>query len=391
MTERTESAGAAVREHRRAAPPLLVHDWIERDGGAERVLDRFLHNFPDSEMVCLWDDAPERYPGTPVHQSLLSRTPLRRHKAAAMPLLPLQWRHTAGSRHDWAIVSTHLFAHHIRLAPGATKMLYVHTPARYFWDPQLDDRGKSLPVRIAAPAFRAIDRLRAKEATSIAANSEFVRERIGRAWDRDAAVIYPPVDVNRIVSVARWRDRLSTEDQAVVESLPPLFVLGASRLVAYKRLDQVLAVGAEADVPVVVVGSGPDLPRLKAIAAGMRQPVVFLGRVSDALLYALFQLCIAFVFPPVEDFGIIPVEAMAAGAVVVGNRRGGVSESIVDGLTGALTDFRSPSDIADALARAALCSPEAARVRAAAFSAETFDDGLAAWVQSTLYGRTSAA
>ena len=115
-----------------------------------------------------------------------------------------------------------------------------------------------------APAFKLIDRRRARFPAAIAANSEFVRERIRSSWDRDATVIYPPVDVSRIASVSNWVDALSAEEYEILAKMPDEFLLGASRLVPYKRLDAVIRAGEEVDLPVVVVGSGT---RFRALAS----------------------------------------------------------------------------------------------------------------------------
>ncbi len=122
------------------------------------------------------------------------------------------------------------------------------------------------------------------------------------------------------------------------ERLPQDFLLAASRLVPYKRIDEAIRAAALTDLPLVVAGDGPDRARLESVAESEKIPVYFLGRVSDALLFALYQKSLAYIFLGVEDFGIMPVEAMAAGASVVGNSVGGVAETVMDGITGALCD-----------------------------------------------------
>jgi glycosyltransferase involved in cell wall biosynthesis len=280
------------------------------------------------------------------------------------------------------MISTHLFAHHVRLSGGSKtsmKFAYVHTPARYIWAPELDSRGRSLPVRMLSVPLRRLDASRAKELTKVAANSEFVSRRIETTWERESTVIYPPVAVERIKSVERWRDHLNVDEEKVVDGLPDEFVLGASRLVMYKMLDHVIRVGKRAQLPVVIVGDGPDLPRLKTIANEEKIECYFVGGVSDRLLYSLFQSCSVYVFPPVEDFGIIPVEAMAAGAPVIANRRGGASESVVHGVTGALTSFSSNSEIDEALRLAAKCRTNDSLQRAEDFSEARFRRELGSW------------
>lgn len=358
---------------------LIVHEWIEANGGAEKVVSAMVEAFPDAPVLALWDDAPGSLGAGEVRESWLARTPLRRHKIAALPLLPLVWRSVVDRSRpvDWALVSSHLFAHHVRLpglAAGAPKLVYAHTPARYLWTPDLDPRGSSLPVRGAAAALKPLDRARAGEARAIAANSTFVAERIARTWHREAEVIHPPVDVTEIQSVPDWSVRVGDGQREVLEALPETFLLGASRMVTYKRLDRVIRAGELVGVAVVLAGGGPEEPALRARAATASVPVHFVGRPDDTLLRALYQRCSAFVFLPVEDFGIMPVEALAAGAPVVVHRLGGAAESLalVGQRYGACVDPDDEADLAaglaGVLARGTRVPPEVTR----AFSRERF-------------------
>lgn len=311
---------------------LIVHEWLEPRGGAERVVDSMREAFPDADLLALWNDAPEKYPDA--QETWLAKTPLRRNKAAALGFMPTTWRHVrpfkSHAQHDWMLVSSQLFAHHVQpsgLDQSIPKYVYAHTPARYIWEPGLDGRGSSNLVRLAAGILKPLDRYRAQEPLEIAANSEFVRERIQRAWNRDAKVIYPPVDVQSIKSTANWREALLPEEEARISHLPGSFILGASRFVPYKRLDWVIEAGEKNDVPVVIAGSGPDESRLRILAQQKNVPVHFVENPSTELLYALYQAAAVFVFPPVEDFGIMPVEAQAAGTPVVVTNWGGAVET----------------------------------------------------------------
>lgn len=286
---------------------------------------------------------------------------------------------------EWVLISSHLFAHHAQFAhvpKSVPKLVYAHTPARYIWAPELDERGNSVGARMVSPLLKYLDKARIKEATSIAANSQFVADRILRTWEREAHVIYPPVDVSRIQSRSCWRSSLSSADREMFDDLPKDFVLGASRFVPYKRMDQVIEVGVALNLPVVLVGGGPEEAILRQKATDASVPVHFVGRASDPLLYALFQQARLFVFPPVEDFGIVPVEAMAAGAPVLANSLGGASESVLDGITGALTNFDNLADVKQAAERAMACDTFSIRERAREFSEETFAMKMAAWVDT---------
>lgn len=317
---------------------LIVQEWLEPHGGSERVVDALRETYPDADLLALWNDAPEKYHA--VRESWLARSPLRHHKAWALPFMPHVWRHVVSKseKFDWILVSSHLFAHQVAARTDSgdmiPKFVYAHTPARYIWEPDLDKRGQSLAIRAASALLKPGDRRRAQEPVAVAANSKFVQERIRRAWQRDASVIYPPVDVDLIQGVQDWRTKLTDRELAEIRALPHEFILGASRFVPYKRLDWVIRAASAAGVPAVIAGSGPEEPHLRALAEQANVPVAFVIDPSTPMLYALYQAALLFVFPAIEDFGIMPVEAQAAGTPVVTTSIGGATESHEDGVSG---------------------------------------------------------
>lgn len=358
---------------------LIIHEWIEENGGAEKVVAAMVDAFPGADLLALWEDAPGAVGTTSVRESWLSRSRLRHHKALALPAMAPTWRWTvpARPRYDWFLVSSHLFAHHARgrgLNRDVAKLVYVHSPARYLWVPELDTRGASIPARTAASVLKPLDRRRAGEATALAANSAYVRERIATTWGRAAEVIHPPVDITEIQSVADWSTVVSADEHRLLDSLPPTFLLGASRMVPYKRLDLVIRAGEVSGLPVVIAGGGPDEARLREVAARARVPVTFTGRPSTPLLRALCQRCAAFVFPPIEDFGIMPVEAMAAGAPVVCHRVGGAVESLSVAGIGAAVDAEDDDDLAAGVRSVLASGLRVPRQAMQRFSRERFID-----------------
>lgn len=365
---------------------VLVHEWLAQTGGSENVFDAMVEAFPDADRLCLWD---ERDPATVAYdarETLLARTPLRRSKALALPFMPMAWRLAPRGEYDWALVSTHAFAHHVRHGAGdgaCRKYLYVHSPARYLWEPTLDVRGAGPLTRTSAVPLKRLDRRRAREAHAVAANSAFVRDRIRRSWGRDATVIHPPVDVGPILR-GQWSEQLTPGERASVDALPRPFLLGASRFVAYKKLDVVLRVAAESRLPVVIAGAGPGEEALRGLAAELDVRATFVIAPSTAMLRALYSEAVAFVFPAVEDFGIMPVEAMAAGCPVIGSAVGGVAETVVDGVTGHLVRPERFVDDAVSLLRADLNTLNTlrgpARERAAVFSREAFARAISEFV-----------
>jgi glycosyltransferase involved in cell wall biosynthesis len=330
---------------------VIIHDWIPAHGGAETVLAAIGRTFPDADVRTLWRDPGSVMAERAVAESWIAHTPLRRSKVLALPFMPITWRGLRSNRqYDWMLTSSYLFAHHAHFSGvnrSTPKFVYAYTPARYIWTPEVDGRGNNPAVRVAAAYYRCLDRRRAAEPVAIAAISEYVRDRIRRFWNRDATVVFPPVPVEAIAASARTGAGLTDADHRVLERLPDQFILGASRFVPYKGLDKVIKIGELIDLPVVTAGCGPEESHLRALAAGASVPVHFVIAPSDALLHALYARAAVYVFPPVEDFGIMPVEALAAGAPVVVNMIGGAPEAVASSAGSAAVDFTDLREVAE--------------------------------------------
>ncbi|ANP73912.1 glycosyl transferase [Cryobacterium arcticum] len=360
---------------------VIVHEWLATNGGSENVVEVLASIYPDAPIVSLWEDLPSRFRSGRVTETWLSKTPLRHHKALALPLMPLVWRDLPRIEADWVLCSSHLFAHHARFRKqpeGMRKFVYVHTPARYIWTPELDGRGNGIVARALSRPLKALDRGRAQEATSIAANSMFIQKRISEAWGRDSTVIYPPVNVADFA--ADPSELLTDEEHEVLKALPTTFILGASRFVPYKRLEDAIAAGWAADLPVVLAGAGPDEQRLRAVAGRRPGTVTFVARPSSAMLNELFRRALVYVFPPVEDFGIMPVEVMATGTPVVANAIGGAAESVLHGVTGALVQSFDSTSLKEAVEIAASAKAQDCIERAWQFDVGVFEDRIREWV-----------
>jgi glycosyltransferase involved in cell wall biosynthesis len=364
-------------------PGVLVQEWLSKRGGSENVLVELARMYPDAQIAALWDDAPERFAPGRVTETWMAKTPLRRKKALALPFMPTTWRHLGSSNAEWVLCSSHLFAHHARFAGAARdapKFVYAHTPARYIWTPELDLRGDSRLIRAASTPLKHLDYQRAQEAHSIAANSAFVAKRIENVWDRESRVIYPPVSVAAHADGAN--SELTAQEEDTLSRIPDSFVLGASRFVPYKRLEVAIEAGVAAGLPVVIAGDGPDEARLRSIADQHPGVVTFVGRPSTAMLGELYKRALVFVFAAVEDFGIMPVEAMAAGTPVIANSLGGASESVQHGVTGALLDSFDANSLREAVAIASQVSAVACVARAWEFDVSVFNERVRAWVGS---------
>jgi glycosyltransferase involved in cell wall biosynthesis len=358
---------------------VIVHEWVERWGGAERVLEAMTEAFPSADVRVLWSDAPTLL-DRDVTESWLARTPLRHHKALALPAMLPTWRMALKSNPDWVLVSSHLFAHHVRTPRDTKKFVYTHTPARYIWEPGRDRRGSNPAVRAASAVLKPIDRRRADEATSIAVNSSFTGERVLKAWGQPSTVIYPPVDTEMLTAIEDWSAPLVSSERRLLDSLKRPYLLGASRFVTYKRLEKVIEAGAATGLPVVIAGSGPSELRLRAFAAESGADVTFVIAPSDELIRALYAHAIAYVFPAEEDFGIMPVEAMACGTPVIGHHIGGVRESVTLVGGGVTADLDVDTDWNDLLQRATDLDVAEFRPRTLEFSRTRFIRQLQDWV-----------
>jgi glycosyltransferase involved in cell wall biosynthesis len=365
---------------------LIVHEWVERHGGAEKCVDELLREYPDASLFTLWNDAPDRYPDTKVVESALSRTPLRRIKALAVPLMPFVWRNVHHDNYadvDWLLCSSHLFAHHAQLRRSGRqplKFVYAYTPGRYIWNPDIDERGRHPLVRVAARLLRPLDKKRIREADAVASISNFVRNRIVSTWGVESTVIYPPVAVQGSAA----RDHVLPAEEEILSRLPAQFVLGASRFVDYKQLQEVILLGDRAGLPVVIAGDGPNRKDLMRLGEEVGVPVHFVISPSEGLLRDLYRRAHVYVFPPVEDFGIMPVEAMACGTPVLALNRGGSAETVVDGVTGVLLERINSDQGVEAIAEAASFSHADCFARALEFDASVYRTKMRTWIETNL-------
>lgn len=307
----------------------LVHERFTEMGGSEKVLDSLAAIWPNAHLFSPLIDrsVPSDALRTLSAQqsSLLQRLyPGNGRYAHLLPLLPVAMARARLPQSDVVVISHHAFANRVRVAPAIPVVSYVHTPARWLWDPELRAMdGSSSPHRTLLTAFaatqRRMDHRAAQRPDVVVANSSTVAGRIKQWWGRDSIVVHPPVDVDRF-----HPDRHTMRE--------PFFLL-AGRLVPYKRPDIAIRAASRAGVRLVVAGDGRARGHCEQIAG---PKVSFLGTVSDEKLEELYRRCRALVFAGVEDFGIVPVEAQACGAPVIGLNRGGLRDTVLPGRTGVL-------------------------------------------------------
>ncbi len=299
----------------------LVHDWLTGMRGGERVLEDVCTLFPDAPLwtlVHVPGSVSKTIESRTIRTSPLSRVPgIAKSYRRFLPLFPRLVEAFDLSGFDLVVSTSSCVAKGARAPVGAVHVAYVFSPMRYVWDRHDDYFGPGragLATRFAMRMFRRSlqewDRHSASRVDRLLADSAFVAERIRRFWRRTADVLHPAVDTERF----RLPSESPSDEWLVVSALAP-----------YKRVDVALHAAERAGVPLRVVGTGPEEARLRAIA-GPR--VQFTGWVSDAELATLYARAKGLLFPGVEDFGIVPLEAMACGRPVVALAEGGALETV---------------------------------------------------------------
>jgi glycosyltransferase involved in cell wall biosynthesis len=368
-----------------AGPVAIVHEWLTTPGGSEQVVEALLEIFPHADLYAgLCEERTWRTRlGRPVQTTFLGRLPAAsRYYRLLVPALSYGFRRLKLGRYRLVISSNHASAKDLRLPSDVLHICYCHTPMRYLWEPRFlaTERGGRLVAAASAPfltALRRRDRRAAQGPDLILANSHHTAQRIERFWGREARVVYPPVRVERFLSIPRQ---------------PEPFYLTFGRLVPYKRHDLAIAACALLGRPLLVAGSGRAEGKLRQLAARLGAPVQFLGEVSDAQRDHLYARARALLFPGEEDFGIVPVEAQAAGLPVIALARGGARESVQDGVSGVLFQEQTAAGLAAAIQRFEQLDLEEQAVRAAAgrFGWERFRRELAIAVQEAVAARQAS-
>ncbi len=392
VLRRTEApARASARDASRPLRVAIVHDWLVTYAGAERVLEQIIACFPDADLFSLVDFLDDRafVRGKPVTTSFIQKLPFARTKYRSyLPLMPLAIEQLDVSDYDLVISSSHAVAKGVLTGPDQLHISYVHSPIRYAWDLQhqyleqsnLTHGPKSLLARMILHYIRNWDTRTANAVDGFIANSAFIARRIRKVYHRDAAVIFPPVDV----------DGFSLND------VKDDFYLTASRMVPYKKIDLIVeAFSRTPERKLVVIGDGPEMQKIRAKAG---PNVEIMGYQPFAVLHDRMRRAKAFVFAAEEDFGISVVEAQACGTPVIAYGKGGALETVLEPTshahpTGLFFDEQTPHAIVaavDEFERAPQrFAPRACRANAERFSADTFRQRFLDYVEAALPGSTA--
>jgi glycosyltransferase involved in cell wall biosynthesis len=319
----------------------LVHDYLTQYGGAERVLAALCELFPRAPIYTLIynkDLTGGAFEDKIIRTSFLQNIPFSRSRHRLFsPLMPLSMEQFDFSHYDLVISDSSGYAKGIVTKPGIYHLNYCHTPLRYAWDDShryLEEFGFPGWLKSIIPFFISYLRVWDREASSrvdkFIANSEFVKRRIKKYYERDSVVLNPPVDASRF--------KISSD----VDD----YFLMVGRLVAYKRFDLAVSVFNELGWELKIVGDGPEKKRLQNMA---KDNIEFLGLVSDSTLPKYYSRARALIFPQEEDFGIVPLESMASGRPVIAFRGGGALETVEENMTGRFFDFQTVSSLYDAV------------------------------------------
>jgi glycosyltransferase involved in cell wall biosynthesis len=332
----------------------IVHDYLNQAGGAERVVGTLHTMFPGAPIYTtildrakLWDVLRD----ADIRTSWMQKLPLlKRHFKAYLLFYPGAIERFDLREYDLIISSSSAFGKAAIARPGACHVCYCHTPMRFVWDYEryMEREQYGSPLRaMLVPVlrrFRAWDVKTAVRPDVYVANSTVVADRIRRFYGRESVIVPPPV------AVQRFTPSKFVED----------FYLIVSRLNPYKRVDLVVKAFNDLGRPLVIIGDGPD----RAVLQRMAKPNIrFLGRLPDPQVADYYARCRALLFPGDEDFGIVPLEANAAGRPVIAFHAGGALDTVVDGQTGIFFDELTPESLSQAVMRAEATAWDSVAIR----------------------------
>lgn len=360
---------------------VLAHEWLVTPAGSDKVAAQMARALRVDEVVTAIDD-PEvsaaLFGDTPIRALWTNRLPgVADARMRYAPAILAAWATAKVGPADLLVSSTHFGAMGAGRRFDGPHVAYCHSPLRYAWRTDLEsDRLQGISARVGravVPLLQRFDRTSSESVSLFVANSASIARRIEDAYGRQAAVVHPVVDVDRFTPIGRARTSDADDGH----------LLCFGRLVAYKRVDLAVRHCTSAGVRLVVAGDGPELASLKAMAG---PTVSFEECVTDVRYRELLAGARALVFPGEEDFGIVPVEAMAAGVPVVAFGRGGALDSVVDGVTGVLFGEQTVESLRAAVDRLASTRFDVAALAAQAerFRPVAFDERLRAVVDGHL-------
>jgi len=358
----------------------LVHDWLTGMRGGEKVLEALCEILPSADVFTLLHIPQSVSTVIEKHTittSYLQHFPLIGKKYRYyLPLMPNAIETLDLSAYDVVISTSHCVAKGCIPRKDAIHICYCHTPMRYIWDqfdhyfgPGRSNKLIALAMKMIRPYLQRWDVKTSNRVSQFIANSDYVRQRIQRYYNREAAVIYPPVDTNYYVCDSKNSDSS--------------YYLMVSAFAPYKKLDIAIEAFNQMKLPLKIIGSGQDEMKLKSMAKGT---IEFLGWKDNQDLRHHYQNCKALIFPGIEDFGIVPVEAMACGKPIIAFQRGGALETIIENQTGIFFDTQTPDSLIKAVRKSEAhpWDPDLIRNHAVKFSKERFKNQIQEYLKKAL-------
>ena len=318
----------------------IVHDWLTNMGGAEQVVINFHEIYPEAPIYTTFynpEKLDKKLQGLDVRTSFLQGKKMVTNHKKYFPLMPFAFRKFNLKDYDIILTSSSSCAKGIRKRKDAVHFCYIHTPMRYAYEFKHEYTDGMNPIKkclvnILLFFMRIWDKSNNKGVDYFISNSHEVQKRVKNTYNRDSIVINPPVRCNNF--------GISETDGDYY------FVI--SRLVGYKRFDLAIQACKELGKKLIIIGDGPERKKLEELAEG-NDNIKFLGRQSDEVVKKYMQECKAFIFPGLEDFGIVPVETMACGRPVIAYGKGGVLDSVVNGKTGVFFEDQTVESLKNAI------------------------------------------
>lgn len=359
----------------------LIHDWLVTNAGAEKVLRQILECFPDADVFSLVDflddmQKEEVLMGKEVTTSFVQNLPFaKKYFRNYLPLFPMAIERFDLSGYELIISSSWAFAKGIKKPKNALHVSYCHTPIRYAWD-LYDEYTLNLPQPkkyIVQKTLKYIRKWDVKASVDFfIANSNFVARRIKKTYNKNSHVIYPPVDTDKF--------GLHVEKKE--------YYLTASRLVGYKKTALIVEAFNELKLPLVVIGGGEELEHIKQIA---NENIQILGYQKDSVLIKYMQEAKCFVYMALEDFGIVPLEALSCGTPVIALGSGGTYESIIDEVVGLHVKEQTKQSLIKTIKKFETnkisFNPHKLRVYAKKFSKQRFKEQIKEYFEVNFYQR----